>query len=133
MLLCGLLILSVPPVAKLLIAYGRYAATWAGKGDIIYAGEGMNSDVAVSRFPNGALTFHVAGKIQASSVPRDMRLQRMLGHLTTLTPRTPALRPGHRLRRGNHGGRGVHRPTSGTRNHRGNRAAGASGRFDLFQ
>jgi spermidine synthase len=45
--------------------------------------------VAVSTFPNGVLTFHVAGKIQASNVPRDMRLQRMLGHLTTLTDNHP--------------------------------------------
>ena len=80
---------SVPPIPKLLIAYGRYAATWVGKGDVIYAGEGINSSVAVSSFPNGALTFHVAGKIQASNVPRDMRLQRMLGHLTTLTVANP--------------------------------------------
>ncbi len=78
-------IISVPPVADVLIAYGRYAASWAGKGEIVYAAEGMNSSVAVSRFPSGAETFHVAGKIQASNVPRDMRLQRMLGHLTTLT------------------------------------------------
>ena len=77
-------LVSVPPVAKLLIAYGRYAATWVGKGEIVYAAEGRNSSVAVSRFANGILTFHVAGKIQASNVPRDMRLQRMLGHLTTL-------------------------------------------------
>ena len=49
----------------------------------------MNSSVAVSSFPNGVLTFHVAGKIQASNVPRDMRLQRMLGHLTTLTTANP--------------------------------------------
>jgi spermidine synthase len=80
-LLAGLLINSVPPLAKVLVAHGRYAATWAGKSDIIYAEEGMNASVAVSRFPNGVLTYHVAGKIQASSVPRDMRLQRMLGHL----------------------------------------------------
>jgi spermidine synthase len=80
---------SVPPIAKLLIAHGRYAATWVGKGDVIYAGEGMNSSVAVMSFPNGAVTFHVAGKIQASNVPRDMRLQRMLGHLTTLTAANP--------------------------------------------
>ena len=79
------LIVSVPAVSSLLIAYGRYAATWIGKGDIIYAAEGLNASVAVSSFPSGALTFHVAGKIQASNVPRDMRLQRMLGHLTTLT------------------------------------------------
>ena len=83
--LAGALILSIPPVSSLLIAYGRYAATWVGKGDILYAAEGLNASVAVSSFPSGALTFHVAGKIQASNVPRDMRLQRMLGHLTTLT------------------------------------------------
>ena len=85
----GLLIHTVPPIAKLLVAHGRYAATWVGKGDVIYAGEGMNSSVAVMSFPNGVLTFHVAGKIQASNVPRDMRLQRMLGHLTTLTAANP--------------------------------------------
>ena len=73
----------------MLVAHGRYAATWVGKSDIIYAGEGMNSSVAVASFPNGVLTFHVAGKIQASNVPRDMRLQRMLGHLTTLTAANP--------------------------------------------
>jgi spermidine synthase len=85
----GFLIYSVPPVPKLLVAYGRYAATWAGKSEVVYAGEGMNSSVAVARFPNNVVTFHVAGKIQASSVPRDMRLQRMLGHLTTLTTDHP--------------------------------------------
>jgi spermidine synthase len=85
----GLLIYSVPPISKLLIAHGRYASTWVGKGDIIFAEEGLNSSVAVSDFPNDVRTFHVAGKIQASNVPRDMRLQRMLGHLTSLTPVTP--------------------------------------------
>src|SRR5262245_50780638 len=83
------LIRAVPPISKLLIAHGRYASTWVGKSDIIYAREGLNSSVAVSSFPSGARTFHVAGKIQASNVPRDMRLQRMLGHLTSLT----AIRP----------------------------------------
>ena len=85
----SLLIYSVPPISKLLIAHGRYASTWVGKGDIIFAEEGVNSSVAVSDFPNDIRTFHVAGKIQASNVPRDMRLQRMLGHLTSLTPVTP--------------------------------------------
>lgn len=88
-LLAGFLVHTVPPIAKVLVAYGRYAATWVGKSEFIYVGEGMNSSVAVSSFPNGILTFHVAGKIQASNVPRDMRLQRMLGHLTTLTNSHP--------------------------------------------
>jgi spermidine synthase len=33
--------------------------------------------------------YHNAGKVQASSEPQDMRLQRMLGHLTTLIPERP--------------------------------------------
>jgi spermidine synthase len=35
------------------------------------------------------LNYHNAGKVQASSEPQDMRLQRMLGHLTTLVPENP--------------------------------------------
>jgi spermidine synthase len=87
--IAGLSIYVIPPLSKILVAHGRYAATWVNKSDILYAEEGLNASVAVSSFPSGALTFHVAGKVQASSVPRDMRLQRMLGHLTTLTTETP--------------------------------------------
>jgi spermidine synthase len=36
------------------------------------------------------LNYHNAGKVQASSEPQDMRLQRMLGHMTTLIPKNPA-------------------------------------------
>ena len=35
------------------------------------------------------LNYHNAGKVQASSEPQDMRLQRMLGHMTTLIPKNP--------------------------------------------
>jgi spermidine synthase len=88
-LVFGLFLYEVPPISKLLIAHGRYAATWVDRGDIAYAEEGLNASVAVSNFPDGVRSFHVAGKIQASNVPRDMRLQRMLGHLTSLIPATP--------------------------------------------
>lgn len=84
-----LLMASVPPMSGLLIAHGRFAVSWVGKSDIVYAEEGRDASVAVSEFSNGVRTFHVAGKIQASSAPRDMRLQRMLGHLTTLTAFRP--------------------------------------------
>ena len=73
----------------MLVAYGRYAATRVGQADIIYVGEGWNASVAVSRLPSGVLNYHNAGKVQASSEPQDMRLQRMLGHLTTLIPKNP--------------------------------------------
>jgi spermidine synthase len=89
---CGaLLIRSVHDVPGLLIAYGRYTATRTSQADeIIYKGEGMMASVAVSRLSNGVLNYHNAGKIQASSEPQDMRLQRMLGHLTTLLPPQPS-------------------------------------------
>src|SRR5207244_9023856 len=65
------------------------AATRVGQADIIYVGEGINASVAVSELSNGVRNYHNAGKVQASSEPQDMRLQRMLGHLTTLLPKNP--------------------------------------------
>jgi spermidine synthase len=85
----GLLARVVPPLPGILVAYGRYAATWIGQNEIIYTGEGITASVAVSRTPSGVLNYHNAGKVQASSEPQDMRLQRMLGHITTLVPKNP--------------------------------------------
>jgi spermidine synthase len=85
-----LLAQAVPPLPGLLVAYGRFAATWVGINEIVYVGEGITAAVAVSRTPEGVLNYHNAGKIQASSEPQDMRLQRMLGHITTLVPKSPA-------------------------------------------
>ena len=85
--LAGVLVLSVRPVPGVFIAYGRYTATQLGQSEIIYSGEGWNASVAVSERSNGVRNYHNAGKVQASSEPQDMRLQRMLGHLTTLVPK----------------------------------------------
>ena len=79
---------TIQPVPGVFVAYGRYAATRLGESEIVYVGEGWNASVAVSRLSNGVLNYHNAGKVQASSEPQDMRLQRMLGHLTTLIPKT---------------------------------------------
>ena len=85
-----LLIVSVPVVPPLLVGYGRWFATRLDNAnDFIYVGEGMTASVAVSQLSNGVLNYHNAGKVQASSEPQDMRLQRMLGHLTTLLPPHP--------------------------------------------
>jgi len=84
-----LLARTIHSVPGVLVAYGRYAATRLGEGEIIYVGEGWNASVAVSRLSSGVLNYHNAGKVQASSEPQDMRLQRMLGHMTTLIPKNP--------------------------------------------
>jgi len=86
-LVAALMALTVHPLPGILVAYGRYSATQLGQSEVIYVGEGWNASVAVSRRENGVLNYHNAGKVQASSEPQDMRLQRMLGHLTTLVPK----------------------------------------------
>jgi spermidine synthase len=85
----GLLARGIPEVPGLLIAYGRYSATWVNQSNIIYTGEGLNAFVAVSELGTGVRNYHNAGKVQASSEPQDMRLQRMLGHMTHLIPKNP--------------------------------------------
>jgi spermidine synthase len=85
----GLLARWIPDVPGLLVAYGRYSATWVGLSNILYVGEGLNAFVAVSELPSGVRNYHNAGKVQASSEPQDMRLQRMLGHITHLIPNAP--------------------------------------------
>ena len=80
-----------PGVPALLVAYGRYMVTWLGQVDVRYVGEGMNSSVAVTTLTStGATQFHVSGKVEASTLPQDMRLQRMLAHLPALVHPHPA-------------------------------------------
>jgi spermidine synthase len=87
-LVCGLIgyfVGSIPPVPWKLVAQGRYLATYGeDRSLVLYMGEGMNASVAVTQMENGVLNFHISGKIEASTDPQDMRLQRMLGHLPAM-------------------------------------------------
>jgi spermidine synthase len=74
----------VGPVPWQLVAYGRYLSTVNDGAVPLYLGEGMNASVAVTQMPSGARSFHISGKVEASSLAQDMRLQRMLGHLPAL-------------------------------------------------
>jgi spermidine synthase len=90
----AVLMFTVAPLPGGLIAYGRFLAWNLSNNDpvtqdyfvpnILYVGEGMNASVAVSETSIGIRNFHVSGKIEASNSRRDMRLQRMLGHLPGL-------------------------------------------------
>ena len=89
------------------IAYGRFVATYQNTLEptiipealvpkdssssvyCVYAGEGLNGTVAVTVSGTGIRSFHSAGKVQASNDPHDMRLQRMLGHISALTTVNP--------------------------------------------
>jgi spermidine synthase len=87
------LALGVSPVPGVLIAFGRGAAEWAttskysDTGRILYQGEGVNEFVAVSRGSGGEMTFHATGKVQASTLAPDMRLELLLAHLSHLVPK----------------------------------------------
>ena len=81
--------LSLPGVPWQLVAYGRQTATTDYGARALYLGEGMNASVAVTETADGARFFHVSGKTEASSLEKDMRLQRMLGHLPALLHRQP--------------------------------------------
>ena len=83
---CGAALMAarVSDVPGELIAYGRRMTTSTGRSEILFTAEGMNSSIAISRWNDGAIQFHVSGKVEASTEPYDMRLQRMLGHLPAL-------------------------------------------------
>jgi spermidine synthase len=100
------LVATVSKVPWAMIAWGRFSANYMAQSapDILdekaqasklyqwsckYVGEGMNVSVAVTENAAGSRFFHGAGKVQASSQPQDMRLQRMLGHLSALTCKNP--------------------------------------------
>ena len=80
---------GLPPVPGVLVAFGRVAPLWVGAAEITYVGEGLNAFVAVSETPTGVLVYHNSGKVQAGSEGQDLRLQRMLGHLSHLVPKNP--------------------------------------------
>lgn len=88
-----LFVLAAPLVHKVpgvLAGYGRWAVTWLqASNQYIFVGEGLNATLAVSEVEGGSRYYHNAGKVQASSTIEDMRLQRMLGHITTLVARDP--------------------------------------------
>jgi len=83
------LIRGLSPVPWLPLAYGRRAITTTSAGEPLYVGEGMNSSIVISQLPGGQRYFHVSGKVEASTEPFDMRLQRMLGHISALAHHDP--------------------------------------------
>jgi len=83
------LAVNVGPTPGMLIAYGRRITTSAPRSTLLYSGEGINSSIAITRWDDGAVQFHVSGKVEASTEPYDMRLQRMLGHMPALFHSAP--------------------------------------------
>jgi spermidine synthase len=83
------IISTLPAIPWKLVAHGRYLPTYTEDRKKLYLGEGLNASVAVTELNDGVRNFHVSGKVEASSDPEDMRLQRMLGHIPALLHPNP--------------------------------------------
>jgi len=79
----------VPAVPGRLIAYGRSVNSWDSIARFLYLAEGATASVAVTENRGGAKQFHIAGKVEASDMDIDMRLERMLGHIPALLHPNP--------------------------------------------
>ena len=79
----------VPDVPGRLIAYGRSVNSWESIKRFLYLAEGATASVAVTEGVAGAKQFHIAGKVEASDMDIDMRLERMLGHVPALVHPRP--------------------------------------------
>lgn len=74
-----------PGVSGVFLAHGRAIWSIDARDRYPYISEGAASTVAVHIAPDGSQHFHVAGRVEASTNQADMRLQRLLGHLSALT------------------------------------------------
>ena len=77
-------VLVVPAVPGRLIAFGRSVNSYDSIKQFLYLAEGATASVAVTEGVAGAKQFHIAGKVEASDMDVDMRLERMLGHIPAL-------------------------------------------------
>ncbi len=75
---------AVPATPNGLIAFGRDIASWDTIDRYLYTREGVSASVAVTDSAFGFRQIHISGKVVASTLERDMRLQRMLGHVPAL-------------------------------------------------
>ncbi|MEP6653829.1 MAG: fused MFS/spermidine synthase [Myxococcales bacterium] len=74
----------LPGPSAAFLAHGRYIWWVDARDQYPYVSEGAASTVAVHVAPDGYKNFHVSGRVEATNNPNDMRLQRLLGHLSAL-------------------------------------------------
>lgn len=74
----------VPATPTSLLANGRYLTATDATSAYLYVAEGIDSPIVVSEALDGSRSFHVAGKVEASTLERDVRTQRLLGHLPAM-------------------------------------------------
>jgi spermidine synthase len=79
----------LPELSASFLSHGRHIWWVDAQDQYTYLNEGAASTVAVHISPNGYRNFHVSGRVEASNNPNDMRLERLLGHLSMLAHPRP--------------------------------------------
>ncbi len=82
-------LLAVPASPPGLIAFGRDVDGWGTIERYLFVEEGVNASVAVSDSDMGYRQLHISGKVVASTMDLDLRVERMLGHLPALVQGAP--------------------------------------------
>ena len=80
---------AVPRTPDGLIAFGRDIFGWDTIERYLYIEEGVNASVAVTDSEAGYRQLHISGKVVASTMDLDMRIERMLGHVPALVHGSP--------------------------------------------
>jgi spermidine synthase len=83
------LIWAIPGPATGMLAFGRELPKYFPVPKTLFAGEGINATVAVTQYDATTRSFHINGRPEASTGRHDMRLQRMMGHVSALLHRKP--------------------------------------------
>lgn len=88
LIVCPFATSLVPKIPDGLLAWGRVVSEWPVR-KYVYVAEGMDSAIVISDREDGMRAFHVAGKVEASTLVSDMRTQRLLGHLPAMVHGNP--------------------------------------------
>jgi len=80
---------AVPRTPNGLVAFGRDVGGWDTVAAYHFVEEGVNASVAVTDSDAGYRQLHISGKVVASTMDLDMRIQRMLGHVPALIHGAP--------------------------------------------
>jgi spermidine synthase len=80
---------ALPNPSTVFLAHGRYIWWVDPRDQYPYVSEGAASTVAVHIGPDGYKNFHVSGRVESTNNPADLRLERMLGHLSALAHPKP--------------------------------------------
>jgi spermidine synthase len=85
----GISVWAVPVTPNGLIAFGRDIFGWDTISRYLFVEEGVNASVAVTDSDAGYRQLHISGKVVASTMDLDMRIERMLGHVPALLHGAP--------------------------------------------